>query len=382
MADPATDADASSGRRHRRDERRRRRFQRIAATVAAFALLAGFVLIATDSVRFGGDERPSLAGTVHAAGGNTATVTTTKRSKVQCRPLTTADPLRLWVGGDSLAGSLGPSLGTIAGATGVVQPYFFSRVSSGLADPGFFDWPAHATTEMATINPEIVAFIIGANDWTTVSGDAWKAGYTQKVDDMMKELIGPGRTVYWLGSPTLKDPKMDAAVVEVNAIASEVAKQHPEVHYIDVYKLFSNAEGKFASDLPDETGKVVTMRAGDGVHLSMDGADYLARTLYKLIDDQCRVSAQKVDGATKKAIESAGSTQVAPGASGTSGSGSNSGSGNGSGSSGGGSIATTPPATAPPVTDPPMTTPQVTAPPTTPSTTQPQTTTPTTPTNK
>jgi hypothetical protein len=285
-------------------------------------------------------------------------VTTTKSSKVQCRPLSTTDPLRLWVGGDSLAGSLGPSLGAIAGATGVVQPYFDSRVSSGLGNPGFFDWPTHATVEMATINPEIVAFIIGANDWTTVSGDAWKPGYTQRVDDMMKELIGPGRTVYWIGSPTLKDSKMDTAVVEVNAVAAEVAKRHPEVHYIDAYKLFSTADGKFAADLPDETGKVVTMRAGDGVHLTMDGADYLARTLYKLIDDQCRVTAQKVDGAAKKTIESEGSTQVAPG------------SGNGSGSSGGGTIATTPPATAPPVTappvtDPPVTTPQVTAPPAT-----------------
>ena len=41
----------------------------------------------------------------------------------QCRTLLDAPiPLRLWVGGDSLAGSLGPALGTIAGATGVVQP--------------------------------------------------------------------------------------------------------------------------------------------------------------------------------------------------------------------------------------------------------------------
>ena len=71
----------------------------------------------------------------------------------------------MWVGGDSLAGSLGPSLGTIAGATGVVQPYFDSRVSSGLTNPTFFDWPSHAEKEMARLNPEIAVFIIGANDY-------------------------------------------------------------------------------------------------------------------------------------------------------------------------------------------------------------------------
>ena len=52
---------------------------------------------------------------------------------------------------------------------------------------------------MARLNPEVVVFIIGTNDWTAVSGD-WKDAYTAKVDSMMKTLIGPGRTVYWLGA--------------------------------------------------------------------------------------------------------------------------------------------------------------------------------------
>src|SRR5439155_25425129 len=108
--------------------------------------------------------------------------------------------------------------------------------------------------------------------------------------------------------------------------------------------------------LPDETGKVLTMRAGDGVHFTMDGADYLARTVYKLVDAQCDVTAQKVAGATLQTIESEGSTQVAPGA------GSSSSSSSGSNS---GAIATTPPATSPPATSPPTTAPPVTEAPTT-----------------
>ena len=90
---------------------------------------------------------------------------------------------------------------------------------------------------------------------------------------------------------------MDAAVVEVNAVAQEVAKRHPKVHYVDTYKLFSDTDGTFAYDLPDEAGTTVTMRGGDGVHFTMDGADYLARQVYKLVDAQCGVTEQKVDGA-------------------------------------------------------------------------------------
>ena len=120
MADPATGAATSADRRNRRNERRRRRGRRVVGILASLAILAGFVLLATDAVRFGGSDTPSLAGTVHAEGGQSAaaTVTTTKSSKSTCRTLSTTDPLRLWVGGDSLAGSLGPSLGADSGRPG------------------------------------------------------------------------------------------------------------------------------------------------------------------------------------------------------------------------------------------------------------------------
>ncbi len=101
-------------------------------------------------------------------------------------------------------------------------------------------------------------------------------------------------------------------MVQVNAVAQDVAKRYPKVHYVDTYKLFSDADGTFSYDLPDEDGKVTTMRAGDGVHFTMDGGDYLARQVYKLVDAQCGVTEQKVDGATKQTIETEGSTQVAP----------------------------------------------------------------------
>jgi hypothetical protein len=353
MADPAPTTGDTPDRRDRRRERRRRRARRVLGIVGGVLVAAAVVLLAIDVVRLG-DDTPSLAGPVHASGREEAPAPTTTTDGRDCRPLSTDDPLRLWVGGDSLAGSLGPELGTLAGATGVAQPYFDSRVSSGLSSPGFFDWPDHATTEMARLNPEVVVFIIGANDWTAVTGD-WKAKYADTVDSMMKTLIGPGRTVYWLGSPTLKDEEQNDAVIDVNAVEQEVAHRHPQVHYVDTYKLFSapdTTNGPFAYDLPDETGKVVTMRAGDGVHLTMDGADYLARQVYKLVDAQCGLTAQKVEGVTKQPIETEGSTQVAPNA--TSG-GSNSSSSNGSsGNYNSGPIQTTPPATAPPSTSPPV----------------------------
>ena len=166
MADPHTGADAPPERRQRRSERKQRRLRRILASVATVAVAVVFVLLATDTVRVSGGEKPSLAGTIHAGGAQVApaTVTTTVDGK-RCRTLSTTDPLRLWVGGDSLAGSLGP----VARRRSPARPASCSRTSTrgcraASPIPGFFDWPDHATTEMARLDPEVVVFIIGTND--------------------------------------------------------------------------------------------------------------------------------------------------------------------------------------------------------------------------
>jgi hypothetical protein len=335
MAEPEAGAGAHIHRRHRRIERKKTRLRRVAAVVAAIVVAGGFLFVAFDLVRLGATDTPSLAGTVAPAAGPQVPVAPDSTvAGAHCRPLSVDDPLRLWVAGDSLAGSLGPSLGTIAGKTGVVQPYFDSRVSSGLSNPGFFNWPDHGTSELARISPEIVVFIIGTNDYAAVSGDGWKTDYARQVEAMVKILASGGRTVYWVGAPILEDQKKNDAVVQVNAVTADVLKGHPDVHYVDAYKLFSSTDGTFSQNLADETGKVVTMRAGDGVHFTTDGGDYLARAVFKLVDAQCRVTAQKVAGAAKETIETEGSTQVAPG--------SQSGP-----STGGSAVSTTPPAPAP-----------------------------------
>ena len=351
-------------RRERREARERGRTRRtvyaVLGTVALFALVGG-LLLATGVVSFSGSDQKQAAATVTVAPENVArsTVGTTSTTGRPCRALSSTDPLRLWVGGDSLAGSLGPSLGAITGETGVVQPYFDSRVSSGLSNSGFFNWPDQATKEMARLNPEVVVFIIGTNDYTTpTADDSWKADYAKHVEEMLAALesggLGAGgtRTVYWVGAPILKDDKMDTGASQVNAVAQQVVAKHPEAVYVDAHKLFSDTDGKFAQNLPDETGKLVTMRAGDGVHLTVDGGDYLARAVFKPLDVQCRITAQKVSGQTKQTIQTEGSTQVA------------------GGSSSGGTVQTTPPYSAPATTTAPQqTTPATTAAPSAPTTT-------------
>jgi hypothetical protein len=286
--------------------------------VTLVALGAG-ALFLSDTLRMHGGAQPALAERIRATTG-----TTVPAAPRGCRSgLTPESPLRLWIGGDSLAGSLGPSLGEQTAATGVVQPVYDSRVSSGLSSPEFFDWPNHAADEMARLNPEVVVFIVGANDWSTprttptdASGQpAWRAEYAQGVEEMLDTLEGPAtraqpRPVYWVGAPTLQERRKDAGAREVNAIARAVVARHPSATYIDAYELFSSSTGAYTATLAGPKSKTVRVRTTDGVHFTPEGGDLLGVAVYGPLDARCRLDAQAVPGRPKPVIQTKGSTQV------------------------------------------------------------------------
>ena len=375
MTHPDLGDDTELSRRARRHSKKQERVRRIATITSMAVLAVGFGLFATETVRFGGGDGPTCAGAVRAGIPSTtvAPPTTTLPARICRAPLTDTDPLRVWVGGDSLAGSLGPALGTIAGATGVVQPYFDSRVSSGLTNPTFFNWPGHAEKEMARLNPEIVVFIIGANDYlaptiptTTTSttldpatpvgavattvpppAEPWKADYAARLDAMLTSLRAPDRTVIWVGPPPFKNEHDNVAIQQISELSRAVIAMHPDAIFVDDYSMFLDANGKYTDRLPDADGNLVSVRSGDGVHFTADGGNQLARAVFGVIDVQCKVTEQAVAGVIKPTIQTEGSTLVAPG----------------SNNSPGGTVATTPPARSPSKTSPPATAPPNTTPP-------------------
>src|SRR5207249_3470006 len=156
------------------------------------------------------------------------------------RAISHDQPLKLWIGGDSLAGSFGPALGQTAGATGVVDATIDYKVSSGLEDQGIRDWYEHAQETMASDDPEAIVFIIGTNDAPIVNtydgnGDGkpdWEAEYREKIDRMMKTFVGGKRhrTVFWLGPPTLGDSTLDRGTEKLGPVMrEEAAKFAPDV---------------------------------------------------------------------------------------------------------------------------------------------------------
>jgi hypothetical protein len=211
------------------------------------------------------------------------------------RPLSHDQPLRLWVGGDSLAGALGMALGDLTSDTGIVDLYVDYKVSSGLASDDVRDWPERAAEAMSTRDPEAVVFMVGTNDTVFVDGNGeWEESYRQRVADLMDLFAGGDthRTVIWIGAPTLRDEEMNEGAAEIDRVMREEADKRDDVIYLDAYALFSGDDGGYTSELQTRDGEIRRVRVGDGVHFTAAGGQHLAIEVFDLLDARWRIRAQ------------------------------------------------------------------------------------------
>jgi hypothetical protein len=301
MTDEAA-PDTDSRRRRLATRQRRTRVVGAIVTVALIALGTGTVMALRDNDKTSATPADKHATTTVTNPSPGSSIATNLRAGPP-RPLSHDAPLKLWIGGDSLAGSFGPALGQTGGATGIVDATIDYKVSSGLEDQGIRDWPEHAAQEMADSDPDQVVFIIGANDASIVntydSNDDgvpdWQVGYREKVHNLMDILVGGSRhrLVYWLGPPTMGDQSLNRGARELGRLMRSEAKNFaPDIVYVNTYRLFSDKNGDYSRSLPDENGDIQEMRISDGVHFSVDGAKYLADKLWKPLNKRWNITAQ------------------------------------------------------------------------------------------
>jgi hypothetical protein len=229
----------------------------------------------------------TTAATATTTAGGAAT--TSPAPKPSLTP-TAAAPLRLWVGGDSLAA--GPSWAVFedAVATGVIKPQAEYQVGTGLVRNEFWDWPKHMDAVVRARDPQVSIFMVGANDdqgidvnGTSVSppDQAWVDEYRRRVDKLMTSMTAGGRSLIWIGMPPMRDAAYSQSMQLVDQVFQQESAKHRRVTYIDAWTLFSapGSPGTYAQFLPNESGQSTDMRLDDGIHLNVEGSQYLSHTV-------------------------------------------------------------------------------------------------------
>jgi hypothetical protein len=297
--------------------RRRYQLRRLGALVALVALgglaakVGGALFGADDTVADGGPNTDVPAATDGSVlSSDVSAPVETVPSATDALPVTVDttprvptkdDPALVLVAGDSDAGTFGPYLETLLADTGVAKSQLEYVVSTGLARPDALDWPAKFRSIIPTIDPDIVIVTFGGNDAQGLAepggtfivgqptgepgGDQeWRAEYGKRVGEVMDYLSSEGRTLIWVGIPNDDNPDVTARLrVQDEVVRAEAAKR-PAVLFIDTWKRFSGREGNWAEYVIDpRDGQGKDVRADDGFHLNVAGAEILALDIGEVV---------------------------------------------------------------------------------------------------
>jgi hypothetical protein len=189
--------------------------------------------------------------------------------------------LRVWSDGDSTSYFMTVALfGLAAEHAGIPVRAADYKISSGLLNTAFFDWPSYIASEMATYDPDVVVFMVGANDALQIRS---YDDYAARVGAVMDLMYRPGRIVIWMGQPNMRpdpaqgySPALTAAIPPLNDVFISEASKRSWVRYVDTFALTSYSEGSYAESLPDENGVEQVLRPGDGIHFTSAGGRRLA----------------------------------------------------------------------------------------------------------
>lgn len=250
-------------------------------------------------IGFAFDRRHEAATSATTTTAPAATTTTTAPLRV----ITPQAPLRVFIGGDSAAQPLGEAIITAGRQSGLLDVQLQFQLGTGFSRPETYNWPNRLAEIVTGTAPEAVVFFAGGNDYQDLSAPTtpytrvaardtpeWFTEYRRRVAGTMDLLAEPGRTVFWVGQPVMRDGDMDAALQQVNAIAAEEAAARPGITFIDDRALFTDASGGYTAFLTLPSGEVVECRNGDGIHLTRPCSDLLADVVLAAISSTWHIT--------------------------------------------------------------------------------------------
>jgi uncharacterized protein len=188
--------------------------------------------------------------------------------------------LRIAIVGDSLAQGIGYA------ADSVFKPFWTEvykqgRISTGLARPDYFNWPAQMQTIVDRADPDVVFVMLGENDnqgllypdgslEQDIGTWDWASHYAERVQRFAAIASSDGAHVIWIGLPIDPDHGRWDFIQKQNAMFQAAADSLPNVAYFDTWDAFAASDGGYSAFYRNGT-KVQEVRAPDGVHFNSDG---------------------------------------------------------------------------------------------------------------
>jgi uncharacterized protein len=143
----------------------------------------------------------------------------------------------------------------------------FSKISTGLMRPHYFDWAAEVRRIGARYKPQLFMITIGANDV------GYDDKYSTRILAVLESAVATQAGLLWIGLPAMRAIARDRDAREKNKLFEQTITAFgvANVRYVEPWKLRNSDEDKFASYGPDHNGRLVQIRSPDGTHFTSAG---------------------------------------------------------------------------------------------------------------
>lgn len=179
-------------------------------------------------------------------------------------------PKSVLVVGDSFAQGIGWGVKALLTANNITV-FEQGKISSGLMNPKFYDWEANLKSFLDTLKPDAVVVMLGGNDSKAGAVTSeWMQLYTEKVKSFIKIATSRRTPVYWIGLPPMAEKGFCDRAFAADQAIKNACDASAGCHFVDAWKVLSDGKGAFCTEIT-LAGRPISVRSGDGVHLTMNG---------------------------------------------------------------------------------------------------------------
>ncbi|MCU7239465.1 DUF459 domain-containing protein [Pseudomonas peradeniyensis] len=196
--------------------------------------------------------------------------------------------------GDSLMQGVAPHLANSLRKRYQIRTVNLSKQSTGLAYPGFFNWPKTvADTLDHEPNVRLMVVFLGPNDpWDMPQGKGkpflrfkspeWELAYRARIDSILEQARAHNVQVIWVGPPNMEKARLSTAMGYLSGLYQEQTALFGQ-HYVSANPILGYADANFSYTVQTPQGKRVKVRVDDGIHFTITGQKMIAEQVLSLI---------------------------------------------------------------------------------------------------
>ena len=114
----------------------------------------------------------------------------------------------------------------------------------------------------------------------------------------------------WVGLPPMRVPAYNEKIATINRIAYTVVSQNPQATWFNSVSFVADGAGGFREFATQSNGKMLRLRATDGIHLSDEGAGLMTAVLTRWLDPPPQVQMATAAAIPSEIPEAVPTTQL------------------------------------------------------------------------